>query len=173
MCIDESNGTCLKETPSTVGKLGLDSRGAFGNSKELFNPPKGFDKSYVTSLEQYKQMYKQSIEDPDAFWTKMAEVRVAGFLIWLSLLQLHGACHIPCTTTTREMQNPMLFTRIRCLTTRELNECSVFYPYPMFNLLKHDAACPKKFCLSIYIIFACIPTPIPHIWYYQPALLHL
>jgi acetyl-CoA synthetase len=41
---------------------------------ERIKPPKWFtDKAYIKSVEQYEQMYKQSIDDPDGFWGQMAE----------------------------------------------------------------------------------------------------
>jgi hypothetical protein len=75
VCVDESSGKTVKETATNVGKLGTAGRGAFGNAKEVFNPPKSFANAHVNSLDQYKEMYKQSIEDPNAFWTKIAQVR--------------------------------------------------------------------------------------------------
>ena len=37
-------------------------------------PPKDFAaKAHVSSLQQYEQMYKKSIEDPDGFWAQIAE----------------------------------------------------------------------------------------------------
>jgi acetyl-CoA synthetase len=43
------------------------------DEKRAFPPPKEFaEKARVKSLEQYKAMYRQSIEDPDGFWGEMA-----------------------------------------------------------------------------------------------------
>lgn len=33
-------------------------------------------KPFVTSMDQYKQMYEQSINDPDAFWGKVGLMKV-------------------------------------------------------------------------------------------------
>ncbi len=39
-----------------------------------FEPPQWFrDRSYINSMEQYRAMYKRSIEEPDKFWAEMAE----------------------------------------------------------------------------------------------------
>ncbi|MBI5526094.1 MAG: acetate--CoA ligase [Deltaproteobacteria bacterium] len=43
------------------------------DEKRTFPPPREFaEKAHVKSLEQYKAMYKRSIEDPDGFWGEMA-----------------------------------------------------------------------------------------------------
>lgn len=42
-------------------------------NKVLF-PPKNFsDNAYIKNIEQYKELYKKSIENPEAFWAKLAE----------------------------------------------------------------------------------------------------
>lgn len=39
-----------------------------------FDPPQWFrEKAYIRSMEEYKEMYKRSIEDPEAFWAERAE----------------------------------------------------------------------------------------------------
>lgn len=44
-----------------------------------FPPPKTFSKmAHIKSLKQYKELYKKSIKNPDAFWAKMAKE----FLHW-------------------------------------------------------------------------------------------
>ena len=44
-----------------------------------FPPPKAFSKkAHIKSLKQYKELYKKSIKNPDAFWAKMAKE----FLHW-------------------------------------------------------------------------------------------
>ncbi len=38
-----------------------------------FPPSKEFsEKAHIKSLEQYKKMYKESVDDPEKFWGKMA-----------------------------------------------------------------------------------------------------
>ncbi|MBN1402635.1 MAG: acetate--CoA ligase [Anaerolineae bacterium] len=39
-----------------------------------FPPPANFSNAYISSLEQYEQMYAESINDPDGFWLKQAEI---------------------------------------------------------------------------------------------------
>ncbi len=47
---------------------------ATGTQTRLFPPAAEFSKqAHITSMEQYQAMYKRSIEDPDGFWTEMAE----------------------------------------------------------------------------------------------------
>jgi acetyl-CoA synthetase len=42
--------------------------------KRTFAPPKSIQaNAYVNSEEQYKKMWEQSVNDPDAFWLKQAE----------------------------------------------------------------------------------------------------
>jgi len=44
----------------------------------VFNPSKGLGgKAYIKSLDEYKEIYKRSIEDPEAFWAE-----IAGQLDW-------------------------------------------------------------------------------------------
>ena len=39
-------------------------------------------KTYINSLEQYQEMYKQSINEPDKFWARIAEKNVSFFKKW-------------------------------------------------------------------------------------------
>ncbi len=40
-----------------------------------FPPPSGFsERAHIKSLEQYRQMYEQSIHDPESFWLRAAEI---------------------------------------------------------------------------------------------------
>lgn len=40
----------------------------------VFEPPKkGFEDAWIKSMDQYREMYKRSIEDPDGFWGDAAE----------------------------------------------------------------------------------------------------
>ena len=40
----------------------------------VFPPPAEFSaKAYIKSLEQYEEMYRKSIEDPEAFWAEAAK----------------------------------------------------------------------------------------------------
>lgn len=49
----------------------------------VFNPPLEFvKKAKISSLHQYKQMWRDSIEKPDAFWAGMAEEHIEWFKKW-------------------------------------------------------------------------------------------
>lgn len=40
----------------------------------VFNPSAEFkDRAYINSMKQYRKMYKRSIEDPDGFWSEVAD----------------------------------------------------------------------------------------------------
>jgi acetyl-CoA synthetase len=42
--------------------------------KRVFNPPEEIrQKAYIKSLEEYKQIYQRSIDDPEGFWGELAE----------------------------------------------------------------------------------------------------
>ncbi len=42
--------------------------------KRVFNPPKGLsEKAYIKSMDEYKKIYKRSIDDMEGFWGEMAE----------------------------------------------------------------------------------------------------
>ncbi len=42
--------------------------------KRSFNPPKEFRESaYIQSMDEYKKLYRRSIDDPEGFWGEMAE----------------------------------------------------------------------------------------------------
>ena len=42
--------------------------------KRVFKPPKELgEKAYIKSLEEYRKIYRRSVEDPGAFWGEMAE----------------------------------------------------------------------------------------------------
>src|SRR5439155_10325467 len=46
--------------------------------KRVFKPPKNFvQKARIKSLEQYRRMYRESIDQPEKFWA-----REAGELVW-------------------------------------------------------------------------------------------
>ena len=36
-------------------------------------PEKAKAKAYIKSIDEYKEMYKRSIEDPEGFWAEQAE----------------------------------------------------------------------------------------------------
>ena len=51
--------------------------------KEIYPVPENFrKKAYINSYDQYKKMWQESIDDPDAFWAKIAEEQVTWFKKW-------------------------------------------------------------------------------------------
>ncbi len=43
-------------------------------SENIFHAPDTFrNNAWIQNIETYRQMYKESVEDPDSFWTKIAE----------------------------------------------------------------------------------------------------
>ncbi len=57
-----------------------------GYSK-VFDIPKDLQaKAHVKSIEQYEEMYKSSVEDPQGFWGKMAEENLEFFKKWDTVL---------------------------------------------------------------------------------------
>lgn len=56
--------------------------------KRAFAPPKEFSKrAYIKSMEEYEQIYKRSIEDPEGFWSEMAEKNLTWFKKWDKILE--------------------------------------------------------------------------------------
>jgi acetyl-CoA synthetase len=44
------------------------------DEERIFNPPEELSKqAYIKSLDEYKEIYKRSIEDPETFWGELAE----------------------------------------------------------------------------------------------------
>jgi len=42
--------------------------------ERVFPPPsRGFERAWIRTMDQYKEMYKRSIEDPEGFWGEIAE----------------------------------------------------------------------------------------------------
>ncbi len=50
---------------------------------KMFHPPAGFSEgSAISSDDEYKRLYRQSIEDPEQFWAEQAEEHVEWFRRW-------------------------------------------------------------------------------------------
>ncbi len=50
---------------------------------EVFKPNKNLSsRAYIGSMDEYKEMYEKSIENPDEFWAKMAEENVSWYKKW-------------------------------------------------------------------------------------------
>ena len=42
--------------------------------ERVFEPPgKGFENAWVKDMDQYRAMYRRSIEDPEGFWGEVAQ----------------------------------------------------------------------------------------------------
>jgi acetyl-CoA synthetase len=53
-----------------------------------FPPSKEFsEKAHIKSMKEYEQMYKRSIEDPEGFWSEMAEKNLTWFKKWDKVLE--------------------------------------------------------------------------------------
>jgi acetyl-CoA synthetase len=51
--------------------------------ERVFQPQEGFARqAAVSSMDQYKQMYKRSVDDPDGFWAEQAENELEWFKKW-------------------------------------------------------------------------------------------
>jgi len=51
--------------------------------RRVLDPPGAFvEKAHLKSLEEYRELYRSSIEDPGAFWTGMAEEYLDWFKKW-------------------------------------------------------------------------------------------
>ncbi|HOA75703.1 MAG TPA: acetate--CoA ligase [Phycisphaerae bacterium] len=53
----------------------MSNRDATGpaETRVILPPPEFAAKAYIQSMDQYRQMYKRSIEDPEGFWAELAE----------------------------------------------------------------------------------------------------
>ncbi len=50
------------------------TRDATESGARLFSSPRAFQaKAHIPSIEQYREMYQRSVDDPDGFWTEMAD----------------------------------------------------------------------------------------------------
>jgi acetyl-CoA synthetase len=55
--------------------------------KEIYPVPEDFKKqAHIQSFEKYEKMWKESLEDPDTFWAKIAEEYVTWFKKWDKVL---------------------------------------------------------------------------------------
>jgi len=67
------------------GKKEIDST---MREKRIFYPPKELaEKAYIKSMEEYEKLYKESVEDPEGFWGRMAEEHLSWFRKWDKVLE--------------------------------------------------------------------------------------
>lgn len=58
------------------------------HEERVFNPPKELsEKAYVKSLEEYREIYRRSVEDPEGFWAEKAEELITWFKKWDKVLE--------------------------------------------------------------------------------------
>lgn len=56
--------------------------------KRVFPPSKEFsERAHIKSIKQYEDLYKRSIEDPEGFWSEMAEEHLTWFKKWDRVLE--------------------------------------------------------------------------------------
>ncbi|MGO9013712.1 MAG: acetate--CoA ligase [Dissulfurispiraceae bacterium] len=56
--------------------------------KMTFPPSPEFSRNaYIRSMEEYEKIYKRSVEDPEGFWSEMAEKQLAWFNKWDKVLE--------------------------------------------------------------------------------------
>ena len=76
--------------------------------EEFFEPPKDLsEKAWIRSMDQYREMYRRSIEDPEGFWSEMAgefhwhkkwkKVRSFEFTDKIDIKFFQGATNLPRT----------------------------------------------------------------------------
>ncbi len=55
--------------------------------QRVFPPPKEIsEKAYIKSLAEYEQLYKRSVEDPEGFWSEIAEQNITWYKKWDKVL---------------------------------------------------------------------------------------
>lgn len=55
-------------------EIGEETIQSIMKEKRKFTPPKTFSRdSHIKSIGDYNRLYKESIEDPDKFWSSIAE----------------------------------------------------------------------------------------------------
>src|SRR3569833_2087641 len=60
--------------PKSLSSLSSQDLDSLLREARVFPPPPEFSaKAHIKSLEQYEEMYKQSIDDPEAFWARVAK----------------------------------------------------------------------------------------------------
>lgn len=55
--------------------------------KRVFHPPQALsEKAYIKSLDEYREIYKRSVEDPEGFWAEQAEQLITWYKKWDKVL---------------------------------------------------------------------------------------
>jgi hypothetical protein len=71
ICVDETNGKFVKESPKQIGKIPKLSP-VFDHDTAYF-PPARMHGAHIDNFAEYKRLYQQSLDDPVAFWTKISD----------------------------------------------------------------------------------------------------
>jgi len=76
----------FQDTVEHAHKEAIMTRG--NDRKEMYEPPREFaDRAHVSSFEQYREMYSESVDDPEGFWAGMAEELVTWDRKWDKVLE--------------------------------------------------------------------------------------
>ncbi|MDA8087009.1 MAG: acetate--CoA ligase [Nitrospiraceae bacterium] len=71
--------------PEKTGKKGID---VLLSEKRVFPPsPEASAGAHIKSLEEYDQIYKRSVEDPEKFWAEVASTNIDWFKKWDKVLE--------------------------------------------------------------------------------------
>lgn len=58
------------------------------HEERVFYPPKELsEKAYIKSMDEYEKLYKESVEDPEGFWGRMAEEHLSWSRKWDKVLE--------------------------------------------------------------------------------------
>jgi acetyl-CoA synthetase len=77
ICVDEVNSVFLREPPELLGKIltvASDMDG-FTQREKVYHPPAIMKGAHINSMQEYRRLYRESIDNPQAFWSDIS----AGF----------------------------------------------------------------------------------------------
>jgi acetyl-CoA synthetase len=70
------------------GEGGPARPGAVPDTERVFPPPESFSaRAHIRSLAQYRKLYRESIQRPEAFWDRQAKAELVWFKPWKKVLQ--------------------------------------------------------------------------------------
>ena len=83
-----SDTTSIHPALPNVGQGRPDHLTSFLNEERVFPPPKSFSaRAHIGSLTQYRKLYRESIQRPEAFWDRQAKAELVWFKPWKKVLQ--------------------------------------------------------------------------------------
>mmetsp|Transcript_74069 Transcript_74069/g.197452 ORF Transcript_74069/g.197452 Transcript_74069/m.197452 type:complete len:789 (-) Transcript_74069:308-2674(-) len=68
VCVDEANSKMMREPAELLGKILEDTADYETKKDEMYPPPASMKNAYINSMAEYTRLYRQSIENPEAFW---------------------------------------------------------------------------------------------------------